>query len=281
MTDYKHVRIALTPCSETATDLLAAFLADIGYDSFVPDDQGLSAYIPADRFDADALDDIFAGFPIDVRHETKVETVEGQDWNEVWEKNYFQPIVIGDECVVHSSFHTDIPQARYDIVIDPRMAFGTGHHATTSMMMEYLLSLPMEGKSVIDMGTGTGILAILASMKGASRCVGIEIDPDAADNARDHLDMNNTENVSIVTGDASALGALEAADVFMANINRNIILADICDYATALRPGGDMLLSGFYVEDIPMIETAARDFGLTPADYKTKDNWCALHLRKK
>ena len=145
MTDYRHLRIDLEPCTETATDLLAAFLADAGYESFVPDDTGLSAYIAADLYDPNAVTEILDGFPVQAAVDVHDELVPGQDWNEEWEKNYFKPIIVGGECVIHSTFHTDVPTARYDIVIDPKMAFGTGHHATTSLMIEYILSLPLQG----------------------------------------------------------------------------------------------------------------------------------------
>ncbi len=280
MTDYRHLRIDLEPCTETATDLLAAFLADAGYESFVPDDTGLSAYIAADLYDPNAVTEILDGFPVQAVVDVHDELVPGQDWNEDWEKNYFKPIIVGGECVIHSTFHTDVPTARYDIVIDPKMAFGTGHHATTSLMIEYILSLPLQGADVVDMGTGTGILAILCSMTGARRAVGIEIDPDAADNAREHLMLNNRSNVVVLTGDASLLPSQAPADLFMANINRNIILADIELYAKALKSGGHMLLSGFYEQDVPMIQAAAEPLGLVVADSRTRDNWCALHLRK-
>ena len=160
------------------------------------------------------------------------------------------------------------------------MSFGTCNHAITSLMIEYILSLPLQGADVVDMGTGTGILAILCSMTGARRAVGIEIDPDAADNAREHLMLNNRSNVVVLTGDASLLPSQAPADLFMANINRNIVLADIELYAKALKSGGHMLLSGFYEQDVPMIQAAAKPLGLVVADSRTRDNWCALHLRK-
>ena len=206
--------------------------------------------------------------------------IEGRDWNEEWEKNYFRPIVIEGECVVHSSFHKDVPQARYDIVIDPKMAFGTGHHHTTSRMAAWLLSEDLQGKSVIDMGTGTGILAMLASMRGAAPVTGIEIDPDAWDNAVDNARVNGRD-IRMICGDASALSELEPTDYLLANINRNIILGDIAAYARALKPGGVMLLSGFYDHDLPMIEAAAAGQGLEYVDKKLSADWCAAKFRMK
>ena len=198
-----------------------------------------------------------------------------------WEKNYFQPIVIGNKCVVHSSFHTDIPAAEYDIVIDPKMAFGTGHHATTSLILEQLLERDLNSKSVIDMGTGTGILALLAAMRGASPVTGIEIDPFAQVNAVENVALNNHPEIKIILGDAQALDEVEPADIFIANINRNVITGDIDRYARRLNEGGLMLLSGFYVEDIEVVENAAKAVGLEKIGFTERDRWTCLQLVKK
>lgn len=207
--------------------------------------------------------------------------VEGRDWNEEWEKNYFQPIVIGNRCVVHSSFHHDVPEAQYDIVIDPKMAFGTGHHATTSLILDQLLDMPLEGKSVIDMGTGTAILAILAALRGAKPVTGIEIDPFAHANAIENVALNGHPEIRLILGDASALEDVAPAEVFIANINRNVITGDIAAYASRLVAGGTMLLSGFYVEDIPVVEAAASVVGLERCSFTERDRWTCLKLRKE
>lgn len=282
MNDYVEVRLDMTPFpGSDATDLMAGLLGDAGYESFVPDDSGLTAYVQAALFSDEALRDALAEFPYPCTVVTTCRTVEGRDWNAEWERNYFKPIVIGSECVVHSSFHTDVPAARYDIVIDPKMAFGTGHHATTSLVAERLLALDLEGRAVIDMGTGTGILAILAAMRGASPVLGIEIDEFAYTNAVENVALNGHAEIRLVNGDASALPAEPTADVFVANINRNVITGDIDRYAAALRPGGRMILSGFYKEDIPVVEAAAGPCGLTTVDFTERDNWVSLLLEKR
>lgn len=281
MTDYISLRIDITPCSTEATDLLAAFLADAGYESFVPDEQGLTAYIAAGAFDRGAVDEIIETFPMDIQTRVSEEFVKGRDWNEEWEKNYFRPIVVGGQCVIHSTFHTDVPKADYDIVIDPKMAFGTGHHSTTSLILEYLLSMSIKGKSVIDMGTGTGILAILCLKRGASPVTGIEIDPGAFQNAVENTKLNSAEAVTMILGDATALEKTEPADILIANINRNIILADIEDYAASLKAGGTMILSGFYEKDVPLLLESAEPLGLYEAGRKVRQEWCALMLRKQ
>ncbi len=279
MQDYIALRIDAVPCSEDITDLLAAFLCDEGFESFKPDDCGLTAYVRTDLYDEGAVKKILEEFPIDTDFTFSSGTVKGEDWNEEWEKHYFQPIVVDDKCVVHSSFHKDVPSAEYDIVIDPKMAFGTGHHSTTSNMMRHILSSDMEDKSVIDMGTGTGILAILCKMKGADNVTGIEIDPFAWENAVENAALNNVK-VNMLCGDAGLLAGLDQADYFLANINRNVITSDIESYASCLKQGGIMLLSGFYRSDIPIVEKAANEYGLFLESEKEDNDWVALRFKK-
>lgn len=279
MNDYREVRLDITPCCEDATDLMAAMLADVGYESFVPDEKGVTAYVPEKLFSREALDGVIADFPMPVSVEVSDTFVEGRDWNAEWERNYFKPIVVGNRVAIYSSFHTDIPKAEHHIVIDPKMAFGTGHHSTTSQVIKNLLTLDLKGASVIDMGTGTGILAILSAMLGATDVTGIEIDGFAYANAVDNVAVNGHPEIKLINGDASALQGLAPADVFIANINRNIITGDIGAYAKALNPGGIMLLSGFYVEDIPVVLAAAQEYGLYEAGYTESERWVCLRLK--
>lgn len=277
--DYQSVRFKIYPCSEDVTDLLAAFLADAGFESFEPDSNGLTAYVQDTLYDPVSVMEAIESLPFDVTVSTEATFVEGKDWNEEWEKNYFQPIVVADRCVVRSSFHTDAPKAEYEIVIDPKMAFGTGHHSTTSLMLTYLLELPLEGKRVVDMGTGTGILAILCMMRGAESAVGIEIDPGAYENSLGNGRLNGVD-VEFKCGDASLLKDYADIDVFIANINRNVITSDISAYSATLKPGATMLLSGFYTEDIPIVEKAAKDAGLELVESRSDKNWAGLRLVK-
>lgn len=280
MNDYREVRIDMRPCTEDATDLMAGLLAEIGYESFVPDADGLTAYVPDASFDREALDECIEAMPIKVETAVRDTFVEGRDWNAEWEQNYFKPIVVERRVAIHSSFHTDIPEAEHHIVIDPKMAFGTGHHATTSQVIKAMLTLDLRGARVIDMGTGTGILAILAAMLGSTDVTGIEIDEFAYVNAVENIALNGHPEIKLVHGDAAALEGLQPADLFIANINRNIITADISRYAKALKPGATMLLSGFYVEDIPMIMAAAQPFGLRETGYTDLERWVCLRLTK-
>lgn len=280
MNDYRELRLDLNPCSEDATDILAAFLAEIGFESFVPDSDGLTAYVKTELYDENALDDALSAFPFDAKITCKVETIEGRDWNSEWEKNYFKPIVVGNRCVIHSSFHTDVPHAEYDIVIDPKMAFGTGHHATTSQVISALLEIDEAGLTVTDMGTGTGILAILCSMRGATEVNGVEIDPAAWENAVENVALNRQENhITLHLGDASVLPTLPKADLFIANINRNIITGDLHHYVASMKPGATMILSGFYEHDIPVIMEVATPLGLREVSHTTLKDWCCLKLK--
>lgn len=279
MNDYTEVRLDLTPCTETHTDILAAMLADAGYESFVPDSTGLTAYIRKEDFDPSTIDHVIREFPMDTAITPSHKVVEGQDWNAEWEKNYFQPIVIDDLCAIHSSFHKDVPVCKYDILIDPKMAFGTGHHATTTLILRRLLAMNLEGRKVVDMGTGTGILAILADMRGAARIDAVEIDEFAYENAKENVKLNNAGHITLHHGDASTLATIRDIDLFIANINRNIITADLAAYADTLSPGASVVLSGFYEEDIPVIMKTAGTLGLTYADHTVLDRWASLHLK--
>ncbi|MCM1292693.1 MAG: 50S ribosomal protein L11 methyltransferase [Bacteroides sp.] len=281
MNNYIEVRIDLDPCNADMTDVLAALLADAGFESFVPDDRGLTAYIKETDYD-ESMRQIPEAMPFATNVVWQSSIVEGKDWNHEWEKNYFKPIVVGDEVVIHSSFHKDVPECKYDIVIDPKMAFGTGHHQTTWLMIKSILQQDLSGKNVIDMGTGTGILAILATMRGAAEVVGIEIDEPAYVNAIENCGLNKVDHIRLFNGDARQLSGREkSADVFLANINRNVITGDMMHYARSLRPGGRMILSGFYLDDVDVVEKAAAQYGLAHELVMDRDNWACVHLRKK
>lgn len=280
MQDYIALRVDANPCNETITDLIAAFLGEIGFESFSPDETGVTAFIQKHLFNQESTDDAISFFPIKTSLAISSEIVTGRDWNEEWEKNYFQPIIVDDTCVVHSSFHKNVPMAKFDIVIDPKMAFGTGHHATTCNMMRFIIESDLKGKTIIDMGTGTGILAILCKMKGAGDVTGIEIDPVAWENAVDNARLNNVE-INLLCGNSSKLPGLPIADYFLANINRNVITSDIKAYSLALKSGGIMLLSGFYKTDIPIVEEYANRYGLHLDCIKEENEWVAIKLLKQ
>lgn len=282
MNDYIETRVDITPCDETATDLVAYNLCEIGYESFVADNTGVTAYRPVSvaLTDDQVREAVAEAIPA-YKFELKNVTIEGQDWNKEWEQHYFQPIVVGDNrLVIHSSFHKDFPKCEYDIVIDPKMAFGTGHHATTSLIVNQLLDADLTNKSLIDMGTGTAILAIVAAMRGASPVTGIEIDPVAYDSAIENVGLNRHSEIRLINGDASSLEQLAPADWFVANINRNVITGDIATYASRIKSGGTALFSGFYIEDVPIIENAAAAVGLKLVSVDSRDRWACVKCAK-
>ena len=281
MNDYVEVRYNLEPCDETMTDVLAALLAEEGFESFVPDDNGLTAYVKSELYTPEINRRVVEAFPFDSVITADATTIEGQDWNAEWEKHYFRPIVVDDKCVIHSSFHTDIPECPYDIVIDPKMAFGTGHHSTTSLILRQLLSLDLKGRKVVDVGTGTGILAILAAMRGATDVTGIEIDPFAFENAVENVRTNDHPEITMKLGDASCLEGITDADLLLANINRNVITADLPAYVRAVRMGGTVILSGFYIEDVEVVRPVAESLGLALCEVTEDNRWACMKLERK
>ena len=280
MNDYIKTSFKVEPNDEVQCDILAALLCEIGYESFEQNNTGINAFIKLELFDNNKISEVLAEFDFSSKISWENERIEGRDWNEEWEKNYFTPMVIADRCVIHSTFHKDYPKMEYDIVIDPKMAFGTGHHETTNLMVEQILREDMEDKSVLDMGTGTGILAMLASMCGAKEAIGIEIDEFAFQNTLENVKLNAVENVQMLLGDASLLKSEWQFDYVIANINRNIITEDISRYAMVLKSGGKMLLSGFYEQDIHIINEVAKPLGLIEVLHNVKNRWTMLLLTK-
>lgn len=278
---YYEVIFETSPNTEIVKDVLSGVIADIGFESFVYNDNGMTAYIQQKTFSKEALDAVIADFPLEnttIRYE--VRESEDKDWNKVWEDNFFTPIVIGDRCVIHSTFHKDVPSAEYDIVINPQMAFGTGHHETTSLILEELLNADLMGKSVLDMGCGTSILAILASMRGASKLLAVDIDNWCVENSKDNLVLNHITNIEVEEGDASILKGRGPFDVVIANINRNILTSDMHAYVERMNPGAVIYMSGFYVDDIPVIRAEAERNGLEFVHHNEKNRWADVMFRK-
>lgn len=274
---YLEFNFRTSPCTETVNDVLSAVLADAGFDSFVENNTGITAYIPKELFDEAILKDTIACFPIEgTTIAYSWEEAEDKNWNEEWEKNFFQPIVIDDRCVVHSTFHHNVPQVEYDILINPQMAFGTGHHETTSLIIGELLNSDLKDKSVLDMGCGTSILAILARMRGAKPITAIDIDTWCVENSKENIILNNMSDIDVELGDAAIINDRGPFDVVIANINRNILLNDMKYYVARMNPGGILYMSGFYVEDIPMIREEAERLGLRFVHHKEKNNWAAV-----
>ena len=279
---YFEVTFPTSPCNETVNDVVSALAGEIGFESFVEWENGVQAYIQQSLFDEEALKSMVADFPLpDTKIEYTIVEAEDKDWNEEWEKNFFQPIVIGDRCCIHSTFHKDTPQTEYEILINPQMAFGTGHHETTSSIISELLEADLQGKSVLDMGCGTSILAILASMRGAGPITAIDIDDWCVNNSRDNIALNGIDNITVEWGNANLLKGRAPFDVIIANINRNILLADMAQYAACMHSGSELYMSGFYVQDIPVIQEKAESLGMEFIHHREKNNWAAVKFIMK
>lgn len=279
---YFEVKFRTIPCTTTVNDVLSAFLGEIGFESFVEYNDGIKGYIQQPIYNEKTLKETIENIPLEnisISYET--ELMEDKDWNEEWEKNFFQPIVIGNRCAIHSTFHKDVPKAEYDILINPQMAFGTGHHETTSLILGELLDAELLNKSLLDMGCGTSILAILAAMRGAKPITAIDIDTWCVDNSKENILLNKIDNITVELGDASTLKGREPFDIIIANINRNILLHDMSSYAACMHKNSEIFMSGFYVEDIPLIQKKAESLGLEFISYKEKNNWAVVKFIMK
>jgi ribosomal protein L11 methyltransferase len=275
-----YIEITLTACEpiDQNVEIISAYLSEFGFEG-VAEDEIVKAYV-AENEKTDEEIKVLLDELIEKKlcfDEYSIDIIKPKNWNEEWEKNYFQPIVIGEQCLIKSSFHKTDLKSKYEIIIDPKMSFGTGHHETTSMMAEYILEIDIKDKTVMDMGTGTGILGILASMIGCTKIVGIDNDSWCYENAEENIEKNNIDNFEMVLGDAGMLKSYpNMFDVFIANINRHILLADIKYYVKSMKNPSVLLLSGFYLEDLPDIEAECVKHGLKFIDKKIKKNWvCA------
>lgn len=262
------------------SDIIVAELADIGFESFSEEDYGFRAYIPACTYRAKAVKNVFERKRELMPEKLAFEVVKigGRNWNAVWESN-FEAVTIAEKCHLRAPFHESPENVEFDIIIEPKMSFGTGHHETTSLMVECLLETSLQNKSVLDMGCGTGVLAILAAKMGARRITAIDNYLFAYENTIENAARNGIETMRILHGDASLLGD-EDFDVIIANITRNVLLEDMAAYAEVLIPGGTLLLSGFLAFDKDIIFAEAAKYGLQHAGEKTLKDWVALKLLK-
>jgi ribosomal protein L11 methyltransferase len=278
--NYLKISIDIQPFEEWLRDILAAQLGDIGFESFSETETGMEAFIPENLYNENSLNEVLQPYRSEFSLETTYETIESKNWNEEWEKNYFKPLVIAGECVIRAPFHTEFPKTKYEIIIEPNMAFGTGNHETTSMMLEYILDENMENQTVLDMGCGTGILGIMASMKGAKHITAIDIDEWSFKGSQENAILNHIKNIKVKQGDASLLGN-ETYDLIFANIHKNVLITDLPEYSKCLNKNGRIFLSGFYNEDIQDIKSQAEKCGLTDTGFKSRNNWVAHSFSKK
>ncbi len=258
---------------QPAVEILIAELGYAGFESFVETDEGVTAYIQKEEWNDAILEDIDILKSDEFNISYTFEEIEQTNWNEEWEKN-FNPILVDDICSVRAPFHPK-PDTKYDIIIEPKMSFGTGHHETTHMMIQHILKNDFNNKSVLDMGCGTGVLAILAEMKGANSLDAIDYDNWCYLNSLENVERNNCKNITVIEGDASALKN-KHYDIIIANINRNILLNDMATYVKCLNTNGVLFLSGFYNDDIPIIEEECNKHGLKHVETLEKNHWVAL-----
>lgn len=277
MSHYTAASFRIAPL-EPWRGIMTALLGEIGFDTFEENADGLVAYIPTDRFDAAAVDALFPLSQPDVTITWKHHGIEPRNWNAEWESS-FSPIEIGNDVRIRAEFHPSVPGFAHELVVTPRMAFGTGHHATTRMMVRAMLGLDFHGKTVCDLGCGTAVLAILAERLGAAHVDAFDIDPGAVDNAREVVARNGCQRVRVDNGTADALKGLEYAAI-LANIERNTLLRDLPALREALGPGGVLLLSGFVVADVPRMREALVEHGLQPAEELTEGEWALVGGRK-
>jgi len=259
--------------SEMVREILVAELSGLNFESFVDTIDGLQAYIQEQDFDEQEVKALYILNSADFSIEMEVKTIEQQNWNAEWEKN-FEPIEVDGRCLVRAPFH-DEKEVDFDIVIEPKMSFGTGHHETTYQMIAHLLEIDVSGKRVLDMGCGTGILAILACMKGASSITGIDIDQWAYENTLENIRKNKCSHIIVKKGGAELLKKC-AYDVILANINRNILMNDMEVYVKTMKTGSQIAFSGFYTSDIYHIDQKARSLSLRLLRQSEKNNWAAL-----
>lgn len=283
MNSYEYIEVSLKidPYTEENAEIMMAELAELPFESFTEADPYLKCYIPKEKYDPRNLKLFLSGLDYDFNIDFNATLMPSVNWNSVWESQ-FSPIVVDGLCTIKATFHKGLKRTRFNITIDPKMAFGTGHHQTTYMMCRALLrhEADIKGKIVMDMGCGTAILAILAAKMGAGHTYGIDIDAIAAASAFDNARKNRvSRHVETYCGDASLLQRGKY-DILLANINRNILLEDIPTYAVSLKKDGLLFVSGFYTEDFPMICSSARRAGLEYMEQDAIDNWCCAGFRK-
>lgn len=281
--DYISIHINIQPFSEEFAEIIEAEIADLGFDSFTVEEPYLNAFIPADNYSAQDFKTVISGyFGSETSVSYEVEYIREQNWNAVWESD-FEPVIIGRKCTIKAPYHKGLPRSRYNVTINPQMSFGTGHHQTTSLIVETMIDDKqfIEGKKVLDMGCGTGILAIMAAKLGAAAPVhAIDIERICMLSSIENARRNRVgSKIKVLCGDASLIQA-SSYDIIFANINRNILLEDMSTYCRALLSGGVLYMSGFFSEDIPLLEKEANRLGMRLIDQKTKENWALIKVKK-
>jgi ribosomal protein L11 methyltransferase len=278
--NYYEINLFFSPFSDEISEIVVAEFADLGCESFASIENGVNAYIAENIFDENKIVNIVEQLGNITKINYTLNYMKAQNWNFIWESN-FDATVIDNICTVRAPFHNNLPTTQYEVVIMPKMSFGTGHHATTHLVAEALLYLDIENMEVLDMGCGTGILSIIAAMKNAEHIDAIDIDEWAFENARENIIANNVaEKIDVIFGDVSQING-KSYHLILANINKNIILSDIEYYSQSLKIGGRLIVSGIYTDDITDIEIAASNYSLKKIEQKSRDNWARIQFVKK
>ncbi len=277
---YIQVTFEFKNIAEYQRDLLINDLAEIDFNTFEDTETGFSGFIDKDEFQESSLLEVLTSYNDELDYTYKLTEIAGENWNEQWEKN-FEPLVISDQCYVRATFHDPQPKYPYEIVIDPKMAFGTGHHQTTTMMMEYILSMDLSSKNILDMGCGTGILAFLAAKKGAGHLTAIDYDQVCYESTLENAQLNHISNIDVICGGKESIPET-SFDIIFANINRNILLDQISRYSEVLKKNGEIVFSGFYESpDLEMIKEACSKTGMNYLDHKKINDWVAARFIKQ
>jgi len=276
---YSALTIKLDPSSDEFFGFISALLDQHGFEGIYEDDKKLVAYIPKDNLTSAIIDSVINKMAeLGCKVECVSEDIAENNWNELWESN-FEPVIIDDLCVIKAPFHEEFPDIKYRITIEPKMSFGTGHHQTTRMMLEKILELDMTGKCVLDMGCGTGVLSILASMKGAFQITAIDIDKWAVENTKENIQKNKISNIKILMGGKDSIPD-EKYDIILANINRNIILDQMSEFARVNKKSGLLLISGILAEDVDAMKEKAQSVGFNLIDSNSLSNWSLLMFER-
>ncbi|MCE2732529.1 MAG: 50S ribosomal protein L11 methyltransferase [Cyclobacteriaceae bacterium] len=273
-----HTRLSIT-CATDYAEILMAEIAETGFDTFMETETGIEAYAEEDKFNKADLLSILERYQQQSTLSWHFDTIEKKNWNEEWEKNY-EPVIVDDRCIIRAAFHQPEKKYTYDIIITPKMSFGTGHHATTHLMIKHQLDINHQNKLVMDAGCGTAVLSVMAAKHGASFVDAFDIDAWSIENGKENAEMNNCPNIRIRQGKISDLKFNEPFDIILANINKNILLMEMPYYSTYLKKDGLLLLSGFYEHDIADIENRAKGENLILQHIHTLETWAAVLCKK-
>lgn len=275
-----YIEVNITTADLAFREIMLAELGEIGFDTFEETESSLMAYISKENFQQSVFEEVTSRYRQGFDFQVSIGSVEKENWNKKWEENY-DPIEVDDRCIVRATFHNIEKNFPIEIIITPKMSFGTGHHATTWQMLKLQMDWDFAGKKVLDLGSGTGVLAIMAAKLGAKSVEATDIDDWCIENSRENFELNDLTSIIIQRGEIADLNLHPPYDILLANINKNVLLAEMYDYSDLLTAKGTLFLSGFYETDIKDILACAEQFGLSHVRHTIKDSWAALILSKE